>query len=66
MPSRPPETKFYDNAENKELWRSISRLYEDFLGPDLEQWSEREERFVVVLNDVQVKLRETPRPALVD
>ena len=65
MPSRPPETKFYEDEENKELWRSVTRLYEQFLGPDWEQWSEREERFLTVFNDVHVRLRETPRRAQV-
>ena len=65
MPSRPPETKFYDDAENVELWRSVTRLYEDFCGPDSEKWSEREDRFVIILNDVRSRVRETPRKAQV-
>lgn len=65
MPSRPPETSFYNDAENELLWRDMSRLYEQFLGPDSEKWSGREERFVTVLNDVHVKLRELPRRACI-
>ena len=61
MPSQPPETPFYDNEENTVLWRDMSRLYEEFVGPDSAQWSEREERFVTVLNDVHTRLRETVR-----
>lgn len=58
MPSRPPETDFYDDAENATLWRDVSRLYEEFTGPDEEKWVEREERFVVVLNDVLTRLHD--------
>lgn len=58
MPSRPPETKFYDNHENATLWRDISRLFEDFCGDDEEKWDERQKRFEIVLGDVQVRLRE--------
>lgn len=63
MPSLPPKTRFYDNDENAELWRDMSRAYEQFLGRDSENWSEREERFVTVLNDIRVAIRETPRHA---
>ena len=58
MPSRPPETKFYHNPENYTLWRDISRTFEDFCGGDEAAWPERQERFVTVLNDVLVDLRE--------
>jgi hypothetical protein len=61
MPSRPPPTAFYDNGENAELWRDISRLYEDFLGSDEEQWMARQERFLSVIIDIRVKLRDKPR-----
>lgn len=58
MPSRPPKTTFYQNVENTTLWRDVSRLYEQFVGPDEEKWAEREQKFVVVLNDALVRLRE--------
>lgn len=66
MLSPPPPTPFYADAENETLWRDITRLYEQFLGRDSQQWSSREERFVTVLNDLHVRLREMPRRARVD
>ena len=57
MPTSPPETQFYDNPDNAELWRDISRLFEDFLPDTSERLAvfseERIERFLTVLSDVQ-------------
>lgn len=61
MPAPPPPTPFYENDANIELWRAISREYEKFMGRDVPQWPERQERFVIVLNDMLVGLRE-PTP----
>lgn len=55
MPSRPPETPFYEDDNNATLWRDISRTFEDFVGGE----PERKERFVTVLEDVLVRLRES-------
>lgn len=52
MPSHPPETVFYAEDENYKLWRVISRLYEEFCGLDETQWSERQEMFKTVVNDI--------------
>lgn len=61
MPSRPPETEFYDLPENYTLWRDLSRLYEDFMGDDEEEWPGRSERFTAVLNDVQGRLAQAEK-----
>lgn len=55
MPSRPPETEFYQDDANATLWRDISRVYEDFVSDGAEN---REERFITVVEDVLVRLRE--------
>lgn len=52
MPSRPPDTKFYEDEQNATLWRDVSRLYEDFLGSEEAQWGQLQLRFQRVLNDV--------------
>lgn len=57
MPSRPPETQFYQETANYQLWRDISRLHEEFAGPDESQWPERRRAFERVLTDVSGKLR---------
>jgi hypothetical protein len=54
MPSRPPETPFYQNSANHELWRDLSRLFEDFVGDS----QERKAQFITVVEDVLVRLRE--------
>lgn len=53
MPAPPPRTKFYEDDDNAELWRGISRLYDGFNPQNTKQ---REERFVVVLNDLLTRL----------
>lgn len=55
MPSRPPETPFYNDSDNATLWRDISRTFEDFVGDGSDK---RQERFVTVVEDVLVRLRE--------
>lgn len=59
MPSRPPETPFYRDDDNAVLWRDMSRLYEDFCGPEPALWMDRQKRFQVVLEDIGVRLRES-------
>ncbi len=59
MPSRPPETLFYDDPQNYVLWRDVSRVYEDFCGDDNTKYAERTEQFVTVLNDVLTKLNDS-------
>jgi hypothetical protein len=54
MPARPPETDFYENPDNHELWRDLSRTFEDFVGDD--ETGERQGRFEQVLRDIQIKL----------
>ena len=61
MPSRPPETQFYEDPDNETLWRDVSRLYEDFLGGKESEWPKRRASFETVLNDVLVQLRETEK-----
>jgi hypothetical protein len=56
MPSRPPETEFYKDDLNHELWRDVSRLYEDRVGPN----GERKQDFKTVLTDITARLDETP------
>lgn len=73
MPSHPPETSFYNDADNATLWRDVSRLLDDFLSPKhyaLDQpetprasSEERNERFGKVLADITKKLREFERAA---
>jgi hypothetical protein len=58
MPSRPPETKFYEDTENSALWRDLSRQYEDFLGDKESEWTTRRGRFETIVNDMLVRLRE--------
>lgn len=59
VPSRPPETKVYESENAATLWRDLSRLYEDFCGPDPEQWEDRKVRFQTVIGDIQVHLRDS-------
>jgi hypothetical protein len=54
MPSRPPETAFYTDPRNYQLWRDISRLYEDNAGPA----GEFKGHVKTVLRDVLDKLEE--------
>lgn len=61
MPSRPPETKVYDDPAVATLWRDISRLYENFLGNDTPFWERRQEQFEIVLEDILVRLRDSER-----
>lgn len=49
MPSRPPETPFYERPSCYQLWRDVSRLYEDFIGSEEDL---RKGEFVHVLQDV--------------
>ena len=51
MPSHPPETQFY-TAPREQLWRDISRLYEDFAGPR----GEFKDDFEIVLRDILDRL----------
>lgn len=53
MPAPPPQTKFYEDDDNAELWRGISRLYDDFNPQNTKQ---REQRFATVLNDMLTTL----------
>lgn len=61
MPSRPPETKFYDDEDNATLWRDISRRYEDFAGNDTSLWKRKQEQFTIVLRDFLVRLGDSER-----
>lgn len=61
MPSRPPETEFYNDTANKTLWRDISRLFEDFCGSDEAVWRSKQEAFQSVLADVQERLEGSSR-----
>lgn len=54
MPAPPPETPFYDDNDNAELWRDESRLFENFVGGE----PQRIERFITVVEDILVRLRE--------
>jgi hypothetical protein len=61
MASQPPETPFYNDTENAALWQDIASLYEGYLGRHSEHWSQREEMFVTVINDVHARLRDGVR-----
>lgn len=54
MPSRPPQTQFYKDSANHELWRDITRLYEDWIPSEEEN---RNIHFSKVLQDVINNLR---------
>jgi hypothetical protein len=59
MPSPAPETEFYEVPENRELWRDVSRLYEDFCGENEELFASKSADFEVILNDVLGRLNQT-------
>ena len=56
MPSRPPETEFYDDPQNYTLWRDISRTFEEFCGEDSNKFAEKQKLFRQVLEDILAQL----------
>jgi predicted RNA-binding Zn-ribbon protein involved in translation (DUF1610 family) len=58
MPAHAPD--WMTNNEERELYRDISRLYEDYLASDESQWEDRKRSFLDVVSTVQSKLDPFP------
>lgn len=58
MPSRPPETTFYERPDRHELWRTLSRAFEDYVGAD--ESGERQKDFERVQSDIGLMLSPFP------
>lgn len=56
MLNRPPDTEFYDADDVLTLWYDQLRRYEVFCGPDKSQWAEKTERFLLVIDDIKVRI----------
>lgn len=58
MPAHAPD--WVTDEGQRELYRALSREYEDYLGPDESLWEERERKFLDVLTMIQTKLDRFP------
>lgn len=58
MPAHPPETKFYEDDKNAQLWRDLTREFEEFCGNDPQFWPRLQERFRIVIGDMMVRLND--------
>jgi hypothetical protein len=56
MPSHPPETGFYQNDANYQLWRDVTSLYEAFVGDNEADWPEKRRDWERVMSDIAWRL----------
>ena len=59
MPSNAPDS--VTNPRQRQLWRDISRVFEDYCGDDVSKYPEREREFIEIVDMIHDSLDLAPR-----